>query len=382
VRNLQQYKKIREPQDKRNKIRIGQIDYTLFIIVVFLIAFGIIMIYSSSAFHARAEFGDEAHFLKRQLQWALIGLGVMVFFAYFDYHKLKRYTLLLYLLSIVFLGLVLVIGKEIYGAKRWLDLGPLGFQPSEFSKLSLVIFVAYVVEKGAKNLYKYGSFIKYLLFIFPPVILIAIENLSTAIVVSGICIAILFVASPKIWHFLTLIIPAVFMGGVFLFFFSYRIDRITIWLDPWSDPIGKGFQTIQSLYAIGSGGLFGKGLGQSMQKRGFIPEAHNDIIFSIVCEELGLFGAIVLILLFLVLIWRCMVIAHQAPDLFGSLLTIGVMAQISIQVIINIAVVTNSMPPTGMPLPFISYGGSSLLFLLIEIGIVLSVSRQMSTSKI
>jgi cell division protein FtsW len=383
VRNLQQFRSSKEPKGRLRSNRLGQVDFTLLIIVLFLVAFGIIMIYSSSAYYAQSRFGDSSYFLKRQLQWAIMGLGVMMFFSYYDYHKLQKYTLMMYLMSLLFLGLVLVVGQEINGAKRWLSLGPLGgFQPSELTKLCLIIFMAYIVSRGAKSLTKYSAFIKYLLLIFPPIMLIAVENLSTAAVVACIPIAILFVASPKIWHFVTLAAPTIIMGAVFLLLFSYRLDRIKVWQNPWSDPQGIGFQTIQSLYAIGSGGLFGKGLGQSMQKMGFIPEAHNDIIFSIVSEELGLFGAIALIFTFLILVWRCMVIAHQAPDLFGALITVGVMAQIGIQVIINIAVVTNSMPPTGMPLPFISYGGSSLLFLLVEMGIVLNISRQVKASRV
>ncbi|TCT16857.1 cell division protein FtsW [Natranaerovirga pectinivora] len=383
VSNLQHYKGSNKTKEKTVKNTLGQIDFTLFIVVIFLVAFGIIMIYSSSAYYSRIRFGDEMHFLKRQLLWAIIGVGAMIFVSNVNYHRLKSYSLILYLASLLFLGLVLIIGEEINGAKRWLSLGPLGgFQPSELTKLCLIIFMAHIISKGAKQLKNYGAFIKYLVFIFPPIVLIAVENLSTAIVVAAIPIGILFVASPKIWHFMTLALPAAAAAGVFLTLFSYRMTRIIIWRNPWADPQGGGFQTIQSLYAIGSGGLFGRGLGQSMQKMGFIPEAHNDIIFSIVCEELGLFGAISLIFVFMVLIWRCMIIAHRASDLFGSLLVVGVMTQIAIQVIINIAVVTNSIPPTGMPLPFISYGGSSLLFLLVEIGIVLNVSKHMKASRI
>ncbi|TCK97867.1 cell division protein FtsW [Natranaerovirga hydrolytica] len=380
ISNLQHFRKNKKQKTKR--IELGQVDFTLFIVVLFLIAFGIIMIYSSSAYYSRIRFGDEMYFFKRQLQWSIIGIGVMLFFANFDYHKLGRFSLLAYIVSLTFLVLVLVIGEEINGAKRWINLGPLGgFQPSELTKLCIILFMSYIVSKGTNNLKKYSAFIKYLIFVFPPIILVALQNLSTAIVVACIPIAILFVASPKVWHFMTLAFPAIIGGVVFVSLFAYRMTRFEIWRNPWSDPQGGGFQTIQSLYAIGSGGLFGKGLGQSMQKMGFIPEAHNDIIFSIVAEELGLFGAIALIIVFLVLIWRCMVIAHRAKDLFGALLTVGVMTQIAIQVIINIAVVTNSIPPTGMPLPFISYGGSSLLFLLIEIGIVLNVSKQMKKAR-
>lgn len=379
ARKMQYYKNIKEKQKKSKKLS-GNFDYTLFCLVIFLVAFGVIMIYSSSSYHAQKEFANATYFLKKQLQWTLLGLVGMIAISYVDYHKLIKYTMLLYTASIIFLGLVLVIGEEINGAKRWISFGTFGgFQPSEFTKLALIIFMSYIVSKGVKRLDKYSGFIKYLLFIVPPILLIAVENLSTALVVAFIPIAILFVASPKTWHFLTLTLPIIIAAPIFLFVkkFAYRLNRIKAWKDPWQYPSDIGFQTIQSLYAIGSGGFFGKGLGQSMQKLGFIPEAHNDIIFSVICEELGLFVACMLILIFIMLVWRCMVIASHAPDIFGALLTVGVIAQIAFQVIINIAVVTNSIPSTGMPLPFISYGGSSLIFLLIEIGIVLNVSRQM-----
>ena len=216
----------------------------------------------------------------------------------------------------------------------------------------------------------------------PPLILtafIAIENLSTAIICGVIIVAILFVASPKYSHFIVIALFGVVGGALFILTAGYRSDRIDAWLNLETHP--KGFQTLQALYAIGSGGIWGKGLGQSIQKMDFIPEAHNDMIFSVICEELGLVGGICLILLFIILIWRLTLIIFNARDLYGALLVVGVLAHVAVQVLINVAVVTNTIPNTGIPLPFISYGGTSLVFLLIEMGIVLSVARQIKMRK-
>lgn len=359
----------------------GQTDFTLIFIVIFLVVFGIIMIYSSSYYFSIDMYNDSTVYLRKQMMWSGLGLFIMFVVSYVDYHTINKFVGLLYILSIGFLILVLIIGKDIKGAKRWIPIGPFNFQPSEFTKLVMILVIAFLATKLISHLNKIRIILFLLGVMLIPTALVGVENMSTAIVVSSIAIGILFVAVPKVMKLMIILIPpAAAAIGLGLVFFGYRMTRVKIWLEgPWTDPLGAGYQTIQSLYAIGSGGLFGTGLGHSMQKRGFIPEAHNDIIFSIVCEELGLFGAIVLIILFILLLWRCMVIASNAVDLNGLLIVVGVMTQIGVQVVINIAVVTNSMPATGMPLPFISYGGSSLLFLMVEMGLVLNVAR---TSKI
>lgn len=372
-------------KNKEQSVSSKSTDITLIFTIIFLIIFGIIMIYSSSYYASFEKFGNHTNFLKKQLLWSVIGVAVMYLVSIVDYKYICRLWPLFYSSSIVFLILVLFIGDEINGAKRWLDFKIIGFQPSEFTKLAIIITLAMFATRFYKYLNKWRILLLHLLLIIIPTALIGIENMSTAIVVFAIGSAIIFVAMPKVLKALKyLIIPTTVLVGLALLFqdslktifADYRMSRIDIFLNgPWSDPLGGGYQTIQSLYAIGSGGLFGKGLGYSMQKNGFIPEAHNDIIFSIVCEELGLFGACALILLFVLLIWRCMVIASNAKDITGLLIVTGVMAQIAFQVIINIAVVTNSMPATGMPLPFISYGGSSLIFLMFEVGLVLNVAR-------
>jgi cell division protein FtsW len=367
----------------------GNLDVTLVFTVLFLIVFGVIMIYSSSYYSSFQEFSDHTYYLKRQLLWSVIGIVAMFVMAKINYKFICKFWFLIYSSSVFFLVLVLFIGKDIKGAKRWLDLGIIGFQPSEFAKLALIIIMAVFASHFVKYLNQWKVVGIHILLILLPTILIGVENMSTAIVLCAIGGSMLFVALPKVKAIIKFIlIPVSAITAIVIIFKDtlitlipedslYRLDRIEIFLNgPWSDPQGMGYQTIQSLYAIGSGGLFGKGLGYSIQKNGFIPEAHNDIIFSIICEELGLFGAFALILLFILLIWRCMIIASKAKDMMGFLLVTGIMMQIGFQVIINIAVVTNSIPATGMPLPFISYGGSSLLFLMVEIGIVLNVSRQ------
>lgn len=375
-------------------VKKHQCDFTLLTAIILLSFVGIVMITSSSYYYSYNKFADSLHFFKRQFMWLVVGFGVMFFMMNFNYKMLKRFALPIYVISNFFLILVLLIGKEINGAKRWIEIaGPIGFQPSEFAKVATLIFMAYYLSKNYKQVKSWSFLLKSLALIGIPILLIAIENLSTAIVVMSIGMALVFLSGVPLRRLIMMFVPVGGLGAFFLLLpllnipglskmaedLMYRIDRIQIWFNPWLDPLGGGFQTIQSLYAVGSGGLFGVGLGQSMQKRGFIPEAHNDIIFSIICEELGLFGAAIVLLLFLILIWRGIKVSMNAPDLFSSLLAAGAVTQVAVQVIINVAVNTNTIPVTGMPLPFISYGGSSLLFLMISMGILLNISRYSKT---
>ena len=268
---------------------------------------------------------------------------------------------------------VMFIGDEYNGSKRWLSLGPISFQPSEFAKVAVILFLACLVTKNVKKMGKLTTLIKVMIPVLPIVGLVGASNLSTAIIIMGIAAVLIFVASPKYAQFVWMIVAGGGFMGIFLALESYRLERLAIWRNP--ELYEKGYQTLQGLYAIGSGGLFGRGLGESVQKLGFLPEAQNDMIFSIICEELGLVGASLIILLFLILIWRFFVIATHAKDLMGALIAAGAMAHMMIQVILNIAVVTNSIPNTGITLPFISYGGTSVMFLLLEMGLVLSVSN-------
>lgn len=349
-------------------------DYSLLFVVFFLVCFGLVMIYSTSSYKGNLEMNNPAYWLIKQGQFAILGFVVMLIISRVDYHFYQKFTMLIYFVTIFLLVIVLFVGKDINGARRWIPLGPLAFQPSEIAKIALVLFMAHIVSLSAGKIRKFPVMIRIMLLAMPIVALIAAQNLSTAIVTLCIAGIIVFVASPKYLQFFGIIGAGAASMGFFLIIESYRMDRIKIWLHP--EAYDKGYQTMQALYAIGSGGVFGKGLGQSMQKMGFIPESHNDMIFSVICEELGLFGAICVISMFLILIWRLMIIASNAPDLYGALIVVGVMAHIGMQVLINVAVVTNTVPPTGIPLPFISYGGTSLVFLLVEMGIVMSVSRQ------
>ena len=363
-------------------------DYTLLFIVLFLLGFGLIMVYSTSSYEASMSASlnyDEAYYLKHQAGATVLGLVAMMVVSRIPYHFWEPFAIPGYLASAVLIALVMTpLGITANGATRWLNLG-VSVQPAEIAKLCMILFLASFICKIGKGIRSLKGFLVVLAIPLPICVMVwkITDNLSSAIIIFGIAFLMLFVASPEYKRFL--ILGAVGIAGAALLVFvilqmdstdlSFRGNRILAWLNPEDYATGTGFQTLQSLYAIGSGGIFGKGLGQSIQKLGFLPEAQNDMIFSIICEELGLFGGIAVILLFVILCWRFMVIANNAPDLFGALLVVGVMGHIAIQVILNIAVVTNTIPNTGISLPFISYGGSSVMFLLIEIGMVLSVAR-------
>jgi len=369
-------------------------DYSLLFIVLFLLGFGLIMVYSASSYEASISEKlnyDAAYYLKKQLQSSLIGLVAMIVVSRIPYHFWERFAVLGYAVSVILILLVLTpLGYEANGARRWLRVG-ISIQPAEIAKLAMILFLASFICKLGKGIRTRKGFLLVLGIPLPVCALVwfITENMSSAIIIFGIAFLMLFVASPDYKPFVIIGSLGVAVVAVAVFALTQldasqlgvRGARILAWLDPEAYASGKGFQTLQALYAIGSGGIFGKGLGQSMQKLGFLPETQNDMIFSIVCEELGLFGGIAIILMFLLLIWRFMIIANNASDLFGALLVVGVLGHIAIQVILNIAVVTNTIPNTGISLPFISYGGSSVLFLLIEIGLVLSVARGINISE-
>lgn len=359
---------------KKNK---NYFDYSLLFIIIFLLCFGLVMLYSTSSYNAQLKTGSSTFYLYKQIQSTILGIIVMGAVALFDYHRLPSLALIGYPFSILLVALVLTpLGVEYNGARRWISIG-VQFQPAEIVKIVLIVFMAYIISKSGKKIKSFKTLVKLFILVIIPVVCIAIftKNLSSAIIIAGIGVVMLFVASPKYLQFV--IVGGVGVAGISAFIYAerFRMGRIMAWLNPEVYSQEGGYQILQALYAIGSGGLFGKGLGQSVQKLGFVPEAQNDMIFTIICEELGLFGGMAVILLFLFMIWRFMIIASNAPDLFGSLIVVGVMAHIAIQVILNIAVVTNSIPNTGVTLPFISYGGTSVVFLLAEMGIVLSVSR-------
>ncbi len=354
--------------------------------MIFLLCFGLVMLYSVSSYDANLNYNDSGYFLRKQIISTVFGLVVMTVVIFVDYHIWSRFAFAAYLASVVLIFLVLTpLGYEVNGARRWLNLG-MSLQPAEVAKVGCIIFYAALVCRLGKNLMTKAGFT----IILPTagfmalIILLITENLSSAIIVLGIVFMMIFVASENYKEFIMLGGAGIFVAalvvllvdkGILSSDLNFRFARIEAWLKPENFAADRGFQTLQALYAIGSGEIFGKGLGQSMQKLGFIPEAQNDMIFSIICEELGLFGAGVVMFMFIIMIWRFVVIANNAEDEFGALLVVGVMSHIAIQVILNIAVVTNTIPNTGITLPFISYGGSAVVFLLIEIGLVLSVAR-------
>lgn len=355
------------PDSKKKKY-----DYTLLAALFLLMIMGLVILYSTSAYNGEVKFHDSFYYLKKQVFATLLGVAAMFVMAGMDYHIWRRFAVPGYIVAILLAVAVMLFGDEYNGSKRWLSLGPFSFQPSEFAKVAVILFLAYLVTRNVKTMGNMRTMLKIMVSILPIVGLVGASNLSTAIIILGIGVILIFVASPKYAQFIWMGVLGCGFMGIFLALESYRLERLAIWRNP--EQFEKGYQTLQGLYAIGSGGLFGKGLGESVQKLGFVPEAQNDMIFSIVCEELGLFGAGFILILFLILIWRFFVIATHAADLFGALIASGAMAHMMIQVILNIAVVTNTIPNTGITLPFISYGGTSVVFLLLEMGLVLSVS--------
>ena len=347
-------------------------DDTLLVTVLVLVIAGLVLLTSISAYNGNVKFHGSFYYLKKQGFATGLGLVGMAVVSRIDYHRWIPLAVPGYLLSILLGVAVLLFGEEYNGSKRWLSLGPVSFQPSEFAKVAVIVFLSWLIEKNIKKMGKFKSIVLTMLTILPIVGLVGASNLSTAIIILGIGAVMIFTASPKYLQFFWMIAGGAGFMTIFLALESYRLERIAIWRNP--EKYEKGYQTLQGLYAIGSGGLFGRGLGNSVQKLGFLPEAQNDMIFSIICEELGLVGAGILIGVFLILIWRFFVIAAKAEDLTGALIATGAMAHMMIQIILNIAVVTNSIPNTGITLPFISYGGTSVVFLLLEMGLVLSVS--------
>lgn len=346
------------------------IDYTLLMTILLLLALGLIMVLSASSPTSLSESGNSYKYFIKQMIFAILGLVCMYMISKIDYRFYRKFYKIAYILSLVLFILVLVIGKKINGARRWIYLtDTLSFQPSELVKFLMIIFFAAVLTKNRKEL---GKFIKgwgkHLAFLIPIIGLLLLQpHFSASIVIIGICVVMMIIAGCKP---LQIILPGVGVGVpaiiALIIFEPYRLSRVTTFLNPWSDELGEGWQVIQSLYAIGSGGIFGVGLGQSKQKYLYLPEPQNDFIFSVLAEELGFVGCVFVIILFAILIWRGILIAMKAPDMFGSLVAVGITALIGIQVMINIAVVTSSMPATGMPLPFFSYGGTALFILLCE----------------
>lgn len=369
--------------------RVDYYDYSLLAVVILLTCFGLIMLYSTSAYMAQIKYGDDMYFFKKQAFISAVCIVVMILISKIDYHILTKFVAILYAAAFILMAMVRFtpLGVRVNGAKRWLKLG-IQFQPSEIAKIAVIVCLPYMIIKMGRQVQTLkacmilglaGGVLAGGAYIFT-------DNLSTAIIIFGITAGLIFVAHPKLKPFLMIgAVGVVLIAGLVLFLYAtvdpetnenFRIGRILVWLHPEDFADGDGYQTLQALYAIGSGGFLGRGLGNSIQKLGSVPEAQNDMIFSIVCEELGIAGGIMVLLLFSYLLYRLFFIAQNAPDLFGSLMVSGVFIHIALQVIFNIAVVANMMPNTGVTLPFISYGGTSIMFLMAEMGLALSVARQ------
>ena len=379
---------------KVNKAKKSQVDFVLIIIIIILLSFGIVMVLSASAPSALAETGDSYTYVTKQAIFAVGGLAIMWFVSKIDYRIYKKFYWLIYWCSVGVLLLVLIPGLGINagGARRWINVGFSQFQPSEITKIGMIIFYAGYLSDHKEDLRSFKKgFIYPLLWLMPPVLIaLFIQNhLSVGIVMSAITFVMMLMAGCRLLYF---VITALVVGGggiaALMAYFSmagdsagdsnFRLGRILNYMDPWQDPTGQGWQTIQSLYAIGSGGLFGVGLGESKQKYLYVSEPQNDFIFSILAEELGFVGCVVVIALFALFIWRGILIAMKAPDMFGSLLATGITTLVMVQVVINIGVVTNTIPNTGMSLPFFSAGGTALVMLLGMCGILLNISKSRS----
>lgn len=368
-------------------------DYDLLMILVFLMCFGLVMLYSTSAYSANADFGNDMFYFSKQAIVGAISFAFMMFVSELDYHVYGAFSWQIYFFSLFMMLLVKTpLGVEAYGSRRWIQLpGNMTLQPSEIAKIAVILLIPYEIcrlgpkiqsKKGIEDVAVVGG-------IAAAGVMFLTDNMSTAIIVAGITCILIFIAHPKTKPFLKIIAAGIVIVSIGIAYLAanisnsenFRLRRVITWLDPENHADAGGFQVMQGLYAIGSGGFFGKGLGNSTQKLGVIPEVQNDMILTIVCEELGVFGAIVILVLFGLLLYRLMFIAKNAPDLYGSLVASGIFAHIALQVILNIAVVTNMIPTTGVTLPFISYGGTSILFLMTEMGIALGISRKIKLER-
>ncbi|MGR3763770.1 stage V sporulation protein E [Rossellomorea sp. NS-SX7] len=354
-------------------------DFILIIVTLTLLAVGLIMVYSASAVWADYKFDDSFFFAKRQMLFAAVGVFAMFFIMNVEYWTWKNWAKVLIIICFVLLVLVLIPGIGVLrnGSRSWIGVGAFSIQPSEFMKLAMIAFLAKYLSENQKYITSFRKgVLPSLLLVFSAFGMIMLQpDLGTGTVMVGTCVVMIFISGARVMHFAWLGIAGLAGFAALVLSAPYRIKRITSFLDPWEDPLNSGFQIIQSLYAIGPGGLFGLGLGESRQKFFYLPEPQNDFIFAILAEELGFIGGTFVLLLFSLILWRGVRIALGAPDLFGSFLAVGIVSMIAIQVMINVGVVTGLMPVTGITLPFLSYGGSSLTLMLMAVGVLLNISR-------
>lgn len=373
---------------KKKKGTIQYFDYNLVAIIVFLMCFGLVMLYSSSSYEGMTKMGDAMYFFKRQGVFSVVSIVWMLIVSKIDYHHYAKVSTMAYLVAMFMMGLVYFtpLGITRNASRRWLKFPIIGqIQPSEIMKIAIVIFIPYLICKLGNNIHKWKGtrvVLAWGLAAFFGVFILT-DNLSTAVIVFGMVVIMLFVVHKQSKIFvgiagaglLTFVAMAVILGMTLENSNNFRLRRLIAWLHPEKYAADLSYQTVQGLYAIGSGGFFGKGLGNSAQKM-YIPEVQNDMILTVICEELGIFGVIMILILFGLLLYRLLFIAQNAPDKYGALIVTGVFAHIALQVILNVAVVTNLIPNTGITLPFISYGGSSVCFLMTEMGIALGVSNR------
>lgn len=365
-------------------IQIGKLDITFLSFVLILVTIGLVMLFSASYAYSYEYYGNSMRFISRQSIFALAGIGFMFLFSRIDYHFWRRFSWIIFGVTLLMLVFLLAMPPMVDGmdVKRWIVIGPINFQPSEIAKFAIIVIFSTLISANYKQMTSFKFIVILIALLGITCVLVVLEpHLSATVLIFSIGVVLMIIGGLKK--------SLILLGGVggagalalAIRFIGYGSDRIKYWLDPWLAPSAEGFQTIQSLLAIGSGGILGRGIGQSRQKYLWVPEPHNDFIFSIVCEELGLVGAMLIIIMFALLVWRGFTIAMRSPDKFGSLLAIGLTFQVGLQAMLNIWVVTNTIPNTGISLPFFSYGGTSLMILLAEMGIVLSVSRAANIEK-
>lgn len=364
----------------------GKMDLTFLFLLLIILTVGLVMLFSASYIFANTYYGNSYYFITKQAGFAVVGVALMLFVSKIDYHFIRKFAIPFYIIMVIFLVVMLILPPMVSGTsvKRWFSIGPINFQPSELAKFAVILLLAHLIAANQKLMktFRFGFLFLGLVVGVVCVLVVLEPHLSATVLIFLIGAVMMVVGGLQLRYiFGGLAVAAAGVIAVLSGVVGYAQDRITFWLNPWSAPVGEGYQTIQSLLSIGSGGWLGRGLGQSRQKYLWVPEPHNDFIFAIVCEELGVIGALIIIILFCLLMWRGFVIAMKAPDKFGSLLAMGLTFQVGLQMTLNVLVVTNTIPNTGISLPFFSYGGTSLMILLLEMGIVLSVSRSCSSKK-
>ena len=353
-------------------------DYSIIFAVILLSLIGLIFIYSASRYSAESTYGDKFFFVKKQFIGIVLGLFTMILTCNYKYDKLKKLNIPIIIISIILLVLVFVpnIGVENYGAKRWIGVGGITLQPSEIAKFSFILFSAAYISSNPETTRKFIGLLPIIMYgIIICMLIIAEPNMSITVCVALLMMTMMFAAGMRIRHFFTLIIPAVIFGVILIISEPYRLNRLDAFINPWSSPKGEGYQLLQSLYALGSGGFFGVGFFSSRQKYAFLPFAESDFILSVIGEETGYFGIVLLFILLFFIIYRGFKIAVNSKDIFGFMLATGITMIFGIQVLVNALVVSGSIPPTGLPLPLVSSGNTSIIIFMAEFGILFNISK-------